>query len=91
MEENFGATKFGEIVTDQKFAKFSQSKFLHAMVKSHMSVVISILQYFKHVPVKLECMTHEQDEQLPEPNGCLRKSVPTKAIELTNVEVLILM
>ena len=22
MEENFGATKFGEIVTDQKFAKF---------------------------------------------------------------------
>ena len=56
-----------------------------------MSVVMFILQYFKHIPVKLESMTHEQDEQLPEPNGCLRRSVPTKAIELTNVKVLILM
>ena len=53
-----------------------------------MSVVISILQYFKHVPVKLESTTHERDEQLAEPNGCLSKSMPTKAIELANTEVL---
>ena len=40
-----------------------------------MSVLISILQYFKHVHVKPESKTHERDEQLPESNGCLSKSV----------------
>ena len=49
---------------------------------------MSILQHFKHVPVKPESATDEQDEQLPEPNGCLSKSVPTKAIELANTKVL---
>ena len=58
------------------------------MAKYHMSVVISILQDFKHVPVKPESTTHERDENLPEPNGCLSKSIPTKAIELANAEVL---
>ena len=40
-----------------------------------MSVVISILQYFKNIPMKPESRTHEQDERLPEPNGCLSKSI----------------
>ena len=55
-----------------------------------MSVLMLILQYFKCVPMKPDSTTHEQDEQLPEPNGCLSKSIPTKAIELANSEVLIL-
>ena len=53
-----------------------------------MSVVISILQYFKCIPVKSESTTHERDKQLPEPNSCLSTSEPTKAIELANAEVL---
>ena len=40
---------------------------------------MSILQYFKRVPMKPESAT---DEQLPEPNGSLSKSVSTKAIKL---------
>ena len=56
-----------------------------------MSVLMSTLQYFKCVPVKPESTTHEQDEKLPEPNGCLSKSISTKAIGLANAEVLILM
>ena len=51
---------------------------------------MSILQYFKHVHVKPDATTHEQDEKLPQPNSCLRKFVPTKSIELANAEVLIL-
>ena len=63
---------------------------MQPLAKSHMSVLMSILQYFKQVPVKPESTTHERDEQLPEPNGCLSKSMPTKAIELAKAEVLIL-
>ena len=50
-----------------------------SMIKSHESVAMSILQCFKHVPAKPEYAT---DEQLPEPNGSLSKSMPTKAIKL---------
>ena len=53
-----------------------------------MSVVKSILQYFKHVPVKLESLTNEPDEQLPEPDCSLSKSVPINSIEeLVNDEI----
>ena len=77
-----------KLMTDQKFTKFSPSKFFYAsIVKTHMSVVMSILQYFKCVPVKLESATDEWDEQLPEPNSSLNKSVATDAIELANAEI----
>ena len=43
---------------------------------------MSILQYFKCVPVKPESASDERaDEQLPEPNSSLSKSVPATAIE----------
>ena len=42
---------------------------------------MSMLQYFKHVPVKLESLTNERDEQLPEPDFSLSKSVPINSIE----------
>ena len=38
------------------------------------------------MPVKLESVTDEQDEQLPEPNRSLSKSVSTKVIKLANIE-----
>ena len=41
-----------------------------------MSVVMSILQYFKCVPVKPESASDEQADELPEPNSSLSKSVP---------------
>ena len=53
-----------------------------------MSVVMSILQYFKHVAVKPESASDERAGELPEPNGSLSKSLPATAIELVNVEVL---
>ena len=49
---------------------------------------MSILQYFKRVPVKLESASDERADELPEPNGSLSKSVPATAIELVNAEVL---
>ena len=49
---------------------------------------MSILQYFKRVPVKLESASDERANELPEPNGSLSKSVPATAIELANAEVL---
>ena len=47
-----------------------------------MNVVNVKLTYFKHVYVKPESVTDEQDEQPPEPNSSLSKSMPTKAIKL---------
>ena len=52
------------------------------MVKSHVKVVNVKLTYLKHVYVKPESVTDEQDEQPPEPNSFLSKSMPTKAIKL---------
>ena len=50
---------------------------------------MSILQYFKCVPVKPKSALDERaNEQLPEPNGSLSKSVPATAIELANAEML---
>ena len=87
MEENFGAVKIWwiEIVTDQKFTNFL---LYTSIVKLYMSVAVSIWQYFKRVPMKLESATDEWDEPLPEPNGSLSKFVPIKLIELVNAEVL---
>ena len=59
------AQKFSEIDDQPKFAKF-------LLIYSKVSceyIAISILQHFECVPVKLESMTDERDEQLLEPNG----------------------
>ena len=48
-----------KLTTDLKFAKFPPSYFYTSMVNSHVSVVMSILQYFKHEPVKPESATDE--------------------------------
>ena len=44
--------------------------------------------YIKYYRIVSESATDEQDEQLPEPNGSLSKSMPTKAIQLANAEIL---
>ena len=67
-------------MTNQKLSKFSPSKFLH--IYSKVSRECSNV-YFMHVPVKLESVTNEQDEQLPKLNDFLSKFVPTKDIELS--------
>jgi len=51
-----------------------------------MVITVSIFKYFKHVATGIEPDEHK-DEGLPEPTGPLHKSVPTKAIELTNAKV----
>ena len=45
---------------------------------------MSIWKYFKRVPPE---SVKRKDEGLPEPTGPLSKSVPAKAIELTNAQV----
>ena len=56
------------------------------MVKSHVKVVNVKLTYFKCVYVKPESVTDERDEQPPEPNSSLSKSMPTKAIKLITLK-----
>ena len=69
------------LISNQNLPNFHHPNFYTSVVKFHMSIVISILQYFKYVPVKPESVTDERDEQLPEPNGSLSKSAPTKVIK----------
>ena len=67
-----------KLTTGQNFAKFSLSKFLHIYnIESHMNVVNVKLTY-----CETGICDRYQDEQLPEPNSSLSKSMPTKAIEL---------
>ena len=72
------------LANDQKFSKFSPSKYLLHLIASRDELNgMSILNYFKCVPVE-----PTTDKRLPEPSGPLSKSVPTNAIKLANAEVL---
>ena len=54
-----------------------------SILQYFMHVPVKLELYFMHVPVKLESVTNQQDEQLPKLNDFLSKIVPTKDIELS--------